>query len=114
VAAAAELGSLGNFTMTRETKIIVFLAVLGVMILSTIMRWLRSRALVRQWAKANGYELVKITMSWYKVSPFLESNRQESYQIRVRDQRGRERCGWAIVGGYFLGFLSNKVEVEWD
>jgi hypothetical protein len=100
--------------MTRDTKIIVFLVVLGVMILATIMRWLRSRALVSRWARANGYELVKISMAWFKVSPFLESHRQESYQIRVRDRRGRERCGWAKVGGYFLGFLSNKVEVELD
>lgn len=101
--------------MGNDTKIIIFLVVLCWVALSTTWHWFRSRFLLKQWARANGYELVQMNINWFKFSPFLfASKSQEVYQIRVRDYGGRERSGWAKCGGYFLGFLVNKVEVVWD
>ena len=99
--------------MSNDTKIIICL-VLGWSAFSITWHWFRARFLLKQWAKANGYELVQMSIPWFKSSPFWASNRQEVYQIRVRDHQGRERRGWAKCGGYFLGFLVNKVEVVWD
>jgi hypothetical protein len=100
--------------MFSEENIIIGLIAVCWVALSTTWHWFRSRFLLKQRAKANGYELVHMSMSWFQCSPFWMSKRQEAYQIRVRDQRGRERRGWAKCGGFFLGFLVNKVEVVWD
>jgi hypothetical protein len=97
-----------------SSKVVMFLVVLCFVAFSTTWHWFRSRFLLKQWARANGFELVQMSINWFKFSPFWGSNRQEVYQIRVRDHRGRERSGWAKCGGYFLGFLVNKIEVIWD
>ena len=99
--------------MISEKNIIIGLVVVCWVALSTTCHWFRSKFLLKQWAKANGYELVSMRIPWFKSSPFWISKRQEAYQICVRDHRGRERRAWAKCGGYFLGFLVNKVEVVW-
>jgi hypothetical protein len=98
---------------SEKNIIIVSVAVCWVALTST-WHWFRSRFLLKQWARANGFELVQMKTPWFKFSPFWTSKHQEAYQIRVRDRRGRERRGWAKCGGFFLGFLVNNVEVVWD
>jgi hypothetical protein len=101
--------------MSGNPKIIIFLVVLCWVALSSIWHWLRSRFLLKKWASANGYELVKMNLNLFSISPFVFiSSRQEVYHVRVRDHKGRERSGWAKCGGFWLGFLVNKIEVEWD
>ena len=101
--------------MSGNTKIIIFLVALCCVTFSIIWHWFRARFILKKWARANGYELVKMDMNWFGISPFIfTSNRQEVYQIRVRDHRGRERSGWAKCGGFWLGFLVDKIDVEWD
>jgi hypothetical protein len=100
--------------MFSAKNIIIALLAVGWVAFSTVRHWFRSKFLVKQWARANGFELVQMTIPWFKLNPFLSSRRQEVYQIRVRDHRGRERRGWAKCGGYFRGFLIDKVEVKWD
>ena len=100
--------------MFSEKNIIIGLIVVCWMALSTTWHWFRSRSILKQWAEAHGYELVKMSMAWTKGGPFWLTTRQEVYQIRVRDNRGRERRGWAKCGGAVLGFLVDKVEVKWD
>jgi hypothetical protein len=98
-----------------KTFIILLLVALCWVALSTTWHWFRSRFLLKQWAKANGFELVQMSIPWFKFSPFIfASKRQGVYQIRVRDHRGRERSGWAKCGSFWLGFLVDKVKVEWD
>jgi len=99
--------------MLSEKNIVIILLAMGWVAFSIAWHWFRSRFLLRQWAKANGFELVKMSIPWTTIGPFLASKRQEVYQIRVRDRQGRERSGWAKCGGYFLGFIVDKVEVEW-
>lgn len=101
--------------MGSRTKAIIVLTALCWVVFSSAWHWVRSKFLLKKWAEANGFELVKMDYSWPQLSPFLFISRhQEVYHIKVRDQRGRERSGWAKCGGYWLGFVVNKVEVEWD
>jgi hypothetical protein len=101
--------------MSTDTKIIIGLLAGCWVALSTTWHWFRSRVLLSRWARANGFELMRMSIPWFKFSPFLfGSKHQEVYEIRVRDHRGRERHGWAKCGGFFLGFLVDKVEVDWD
>lgn len=101
--------------MSGNQKIILFVVVVVLGLLAMGCHWLRSKTLLKEWARANGYELVQMRINWSQPGPFLfRSRRQEVYQIKVRDQRGRLRRGWAKCGGYWFGFLVNKVEVIWD
>jgi len=100
--------------MISEKNIIIGLIAVCLVALFTAWHWFRSRVLLKQWARANGFELVQMSIPWFKSSPFWISKRQEVYLIRVRDHRGRERSGWAKCGDFWLGFLVNEVEVEWD
>ena len=99
--------------MSIETNIIIVLVAVGWVALSTSAHWLRSKRLLDKWATANGFTLVKMNMNWSGFGPFLfTSQHQEVYRIKVRDHRGREHSGWAKCGGYWLGFLVDKVEVR--
>lgn len=101
--------------MSTNTKVIIVLVAFCWVAFSSVWHWFRSKFLLEKWAKANGFKLVKMKLNLFSFSPFLfTSDRQEVYHIRVRDHSGRERSGWAKCGGFWLGFLVNKVEVEWD
>src|SRR5207244_6636738 len=99
--------------MFSEKNIIIGSIAVGWVAFSTTSDCFRSRFLLKQWARAHGYELVQMSIPWFQFCPFWMSKHQEAYQIRVRDHRGRKRRAWAKCGGYFLGFLVNKVEVVW-
>jgi hypothetical protein len=99
--------------MSSDRMIIIVLLALGWLVLSKTFHWFRSRFLLEQWARSNGFELLKMSIPWFKSTPFYTSNRQEVYQIIVRDHSGQERSGWARCGGFWLGFLANEVEVKW-
>ena len=101
--------------MSGHTKVIILVVALCWVALSITWHWFRSRFLLKKWAEANGYELVKMDMNWFGIAPFVFiSRRQEVYRIRVRDHSGRERSGWAKCGGFWLGFVVDKVEVAWN
>jgi hypothetical protein len=101
--------------MFSEKNIIIALLAVAWVTFSTTWHWFRSRFLLSRWARANGFELVRVKIPWFKFSPFLFASKyQEVYEIRVRDHRGRERRGWAKCGGFFVGFLVDNVEVKWD
>ena len=101
--------------MSSDTKVTIVLVVLCWVALSVTWHWFRSRLLLKQWARENGFELMQMSMNWFKFNPFLfASKHQEVLRIKVRDNKGRERGGWAKCGGFWLGFLVNKIEVKWD
>jgi len=101
--------------MISNKTMAIGLLVLGWMTISASVRWLRARYLLQEWARKNGYVLVKVRVNWLGLGPYVVvSNRQEVFRIRARDRHGRERNGSAICGGIFLGLLVNTVEVEWD
>ncbi len=100
--------------MSGDTKIIIVLVAVCWVALTCTWHWFRSRSLLKKWANENGFELVRMNQKKLYKSPFVSSRHQEVFHIRVRDNKGRERSGWAKCGGYFLGFLVNKVEVTLD
>ena len=42
------------------------------------------------------------------------SKTQVVYRIVVSDAAGQQRSGYARVGGFMTGLLSEKVDVRWD
>ncbi len=76
----------------------------------------RSRSLLEQWAAANGYRIISAQYRNLVRGPFFwtTSKGQTVYRVTVEDADGRQRDGWVRCGGWFLGLLSDRVQVRWD
>ena len=81
-----------------------------------VLRYSRSREHLETWARREGHRLRQADRAWFWRGPFwLRSNQgQDVFRIRVQDENGRARSGYARVGGWFLGFWSDEVVVKWD
>ncbi len=76
----------------------------------------RSSSLLRQWAANNGYHIVRQDYRHFFKGPFFwtSTNGQAVYYVVVEDPAGTMRSGWVRCGGWWLGLLSDHVEVRWD
>jgi hypothetical protein len=76
----------------------------------------RSRSVLDQWAEKNGFEILHSEYRHLFKGPFTlwSSKDQTVYRVRVRDREGTERSGWVRCGGWFLGLMSDRIEVKWD
>jgi hypothetical protein len=76
----------------------------------------RSRALLKRWAKENGFEIIESSYRNHLKGPFFwtSSRGQTVYRVTVRDARGVERSGWVRCGAWWAGLFSDKVEVRWE
>lgn len=76
----------------------------------------RSRSILKQWAKENGFEIVHAKLRWLVQGPFTgwSEKGQTVYRVTVRNRHGQERLGWVLCGGIWSGLFSNQVRVEWD
>jgi len=94
--------------------LVIVILIVGVAL--TVLRFSRASSMLRDWAASNGYEIVNQEYCWFWPGPFLlrKSKGQMVYRIEVRDQHGNARSGYARLGGWFLGMLSDQVEVHWD
>ena len=79
-----------------------------------------AKASLKEWAAVNGYELLKCEYRHIKIGPyhrqqfFVGKGNFLIFRIEVRTRDGEAKKGWARVGDYFLGTLSDKVTVLWD
>ncbi len=72
----------------------------------------RCRSYLQAWAAEHGYVVDRITRRWLTVRFFFRSKEQRVYEIEGRDAYGNPFVADALVGGYFLGSLSDRVEVR--
>ena len=72
--------------------------------------------MMSQWAQANGLTLVSEERCWFFKGPFFwtSGKSQMVYYVTVRDPAGRTRHAWVRCGGYFLGMLSDNMDVKWE
>lgn len=94
------------------------LLVLIVLVLGGTHIWwyfTRSRNMVEQWARDNGLDLIAARRQVLFYGPFCwQIGRRAVFRVTVRDASGQVRHGYVRVGGFFLGLLSDQVNVEWD
>ena len=99
------------------TGTIIFILSL-VLIFGAYMAWFysRSRAMLHEWAVANGYEIIDAELRNFRRGPLLwsSSRYQAVFFVRVRDREGRERAGWLSCGSYWAGVFSDQTEVRWE
>ena len=76
----------------------------------------RSQTIIEGWALENGYRLLEIETPILSKGPFFwtTSRGQTVYRFVVEDGAGRTRSGWARCGSWFLGLMSDNIEVRWD
>jgi hypothetical protein len=96
--------------------IFVFFAVAAFVILGLVWHFGRSSSLLHQWAARNGYHLIRQEYRTFFKGPFFwtSTKGQTVYYVVVEDARGNKRSGWVRCGGWWLGLLSDNVEVRWD
>ena len=92
---------------------LVLLLVVGLAIYGTLAR---SREILEAWARGEGYRLLGAERAWLWRGPFWlrSSNSQHVFRIRVEDEDGAVREGYARVGGWFFGIFTDAVAVRWD
>jgi len=80
-----------------------------------MLTYSRARAILEQWATANGYEILHSEIRHLFTGPFFWRNftKQPVYYVRVRERDGKERAGWVRCCVWWSGG-SGTAEVRWD
>jgi hypothetical protein len=80
--------------------------------------WLRRRSarMVDRWAEENGYRVLTKDYRGSEQGLVLSRlcNLKALYHVTVRNSAGDVRSAYVHCGGWFLGLLSDHVDVEWD
>lgn len=94
--------------------IVPVIAVLAVM--NAFRRFGRAEKMLHSWAARNRYRIISAERRWLRRGAFFwfTSDNQLVYRITVVDEHGQTQSGYARVGGWFLGLLSDNIEVSWD
>jgi hypothetical protein len=102
--------------MQEIGPIVAVVAVVAAVVLSLVWHFGRSESLVQRWAECNGYRLINHEYCWFYKGPFFwtTSKNQTVYRVTVEDGTGYQRTAWVRCGGWFLGLMSDHVDVRWD
>jgi hypothetical protein len=75
----------------------------------------QSRGLLERWADRNGYRIIDARYQHVFRGPFVwtTSKGQTVYRVTL-DVKGEVSTGWVRCGSWWLGLMSEKVEVRWD
>jgi len=94
----------------------VFIAAIGFAALNLWWTFKRSAAMLERHLRERGYVLVSRQYRWLMRGPFWwrASKGQSVYRFAAEDAEGVRHEGWARVGGFFFGLLSNQVDIRWD
>lgn len=96
----------------------IFMVIFITVFMTVITKMAKAR--LKEWAAGNGYELLECDYRHIKIGPyhrkqfFVGKGNFLIFRIEVRTRDGEAKKGWARVGDYFLGTLSDKVDVLWD
>ncbi|MCU0491544.1 MAG: hypothetical protein MUD01_08150 [Chloroflexaceae bacterium] len=92
------------------------LIMVGVAVLSIYWTYSRSSSMLEEWAAANNLTILSSERRYMRRGPFFwsTSRGQEVFYVRLRDSSGMQRAAYVRVGGWFLGLMSDNVEVRWE
>ncbi len=109
---------LGGKKMIESIVFGIFM-VIFITVFMTVIRKM-AKVHLKEWAAVNGYELLDCDYRHVKIGPyhrqqfFVGKGNFLIFRIEVRMRDGETKTGWARVGDYFLGTLSDNVDVVWD
>lgn len=98
--------------MSQDTAIFLCCTALGsLFLLGLYLADFRSKYMLDEWGKANGFEILSQEERWF----FKHAAMGRSvFRVTVRDSAGRRRNGYARCGLRWLGLLPDNVVVRWD
>jgi hypothetical protein len=100
---------------TNTASIIVVLSLLAVGGFLIWLYFIRPRSLLKQWASAYRFEIVKCRRRWLFKGPYTFLYQHCAiYRVMVRNHQGHERSGWVCFGDLVFGLLMNATDVTWD
>ena len=96
--------------------IIGVVVVVSLMVLSWAWGTSRGTSLLEGWAQSHGLQILSQEECLFFKGPFFwtSSKGQRVYRVSVRDREGFDRQGYVRCGGFWLGMMSDNVEVRWD
>lgn len=101
--------------MDSSAPLLMVVAML--LLVATSIAWHshRSRSVLERWAERNGYRIIDADYRNFFRGPFFwtSSKGQTVYRVTVQ-AKGVVRNGWVRCGSWWLGLLSDQVEVRWD
>lgn len=73
---------------------------------------------LKNWAIKNKLTITSCVYHHHNFGPFQKElffsrGGYSIYEFKVKDEFGKEKNGFARVGGYHLGLFSDSVEVKW-
>jgi hypothetical protein len=71
----------------------------------------RTKAMLVEWGRANGFEILSHKEDW-TFPP--ESLGRSVFRVEVRDSAGRRKRGTARCETRLLGLLPEEIAVQWD
>jgi hypothetical protein len=101
--------------MTLPALFFIFLALFTV-IMIVQLRHAKADAMLQKWADAHQYQILNKQLKLFRRGPFFwtTSKNQVIYRVALQDTQGNVREAWARCGGFWMGLLSDKVDVRWD
>ena len=100
---------------TVITLIWLVIIVVGLTIYTTYHKSSGEKAL-QKWAEREGHTIIDSEWKWALYGPFFftcTSQSQRVFKVTLRTKDGRLRKAWVRLGGYFLGLMSDQVDVKW-
>ncbi|MBX0330486.1 hypothetical protein K2Z83_22790 [Oscillochloris sp. ZM17-4] len=96
--------------------VLLSVLVIGIALASRAWSCRRAADLLAGWTTASGYVLLQSEPRYVRAGPYFWRHRrgQMIYYVAVADQQGIRRAGYVQLGGWFMGLLSNQVDVSWD
>lgn len=97
-------------------ELIVLAVGMAVAVLVWILQLVRTRQMLDDWARDNGYVLVEVKRRFFATGPFFGRTKegQEVFRIRASDKQDRCFSGYVRVSSFFLGLFCDTVTAEWD
>jgi len=104
--------------MDSRNAVIIISGILVAVFALVSWAWggVRGASLLDGWARSQGLEILSQEECWFFKGPFFwtSSKGQKIYRVTVRDGEGTTRSGYVRCGGYWMGMLSDNVDVRWD
>ena len=94
---------------------VVFVLFFGLVIWMNIAIFGKSQRLIREWADSNGYSIIATELRFLRKGPFTwtSSRGQTVYYVTVQTPEGVMNA-YVRCGSFWVGLLSDKIDVKWD
>ena len=100
----------------QDETILMFLNTTVFVVLTTIWQFTKSDSLIENWAIENSYQILKQENRLLRRGPFFwtTTKGQVVYYVLLLDPQGNKRNAWVRCGSFWLGVLSDDVEIQWQ